>query len=606
MSLLQFWKIDKPNENTFIDEFQKGISLCSNNSDHFFELFKQIYTNIFNENIKKNFTSPKICVIGTQSSGKSSLLENFLKFPIFPKRNQGVGTKSPIKLTLNSNDSKEHLFKVNGQQVNGDDIISNVNKIFDDLGDNYDKKPIEIDISNSSLIDSFEFYDLPGIVAYPEDKKIFTENLAEEYIKDNNIILCVIPITITDLSSYYPISLIKKHKKEKNTIVVFTMADKVHHEDIGEQIISRILNESSEIKINDYLGVNIVINRSDKSNTSLEIQDTNSQKWFQKNILDIIPDEHPQKINISNKLGIYKLIDNLNNYYKEFINKNWIPCTQNKIQLKINNLLELNKELGPNFYNKHETNFFDFTKYKITITTQLLELYYNTIFENIKSIKYEQYYDFDKYYNSLIILLKSMKPLDCRKITLNDINTLIPVLKNRQFKFWRLSRLNNLFSEYISEMFIKKLLYYIETNKSNILAALIQSKTRLYQETFDRNILINYLDFVKIEIIYSKNFFCEELEKLNTPDNMCENITILEHRINIIKEILNLSKSLNKLESLKYSNYLTESNKVLETVELLKNMNYNLEIQQTINSQEYKNEDEIIAKKYINPLILTI
>ena len=593
MSLLNLWSNKKSNNITFLDEFQKGISLCSSNSEHFFNSFKDIYTNIFNQNIKDSFTSPKIYVIGTQSSGKSSLLENITKTPIFPKRKQGIGTKTPVKLILNSNDSNKHVFSVNGQTVNGEHIIDQVEKIFDELGDNYNSTPIEVKISNQSLIDSFEFYDLPGIVAYPEDKRDFTEKLTEEYIKDdNNIILCVIPITITDLSSCFTISLIKKYKREKNTIIVFTMADKVQREDIGDLIISRILNESSEIKITDYLGVNIIINRNEKNETSLENLDLTSKKWFQENILDIIPDNHSEKINVSNKLGIDNLINNLNIYYKEFIDKNWIPNTQDKIQLKIKKLLKENKKLGLNFYDDSEIKLFDFEKYKFSITTQLLDAYYVNILENIMMIKYQDYYDFDKYFDSLLKHLDSMISLDCREITL-------PMFTNNKYKYWRLSHLNNLISQFISEMFMKKLLYYLKTQKTHILASVIESLTSNRHEcerTYDKHILKIYLDFVKMEIIYSKEFFCEQLDSLNTPENLCENITVLTYRINIIKQIYNLNELLNKLNVLKSGKEIF--NNLGDMSKMINVMEDNLKLQLSTKSDTYKNSDTIIATEY--------
>ena len=340
------WKKDSlvDKKYNFEEDFMKGISVCVSNPKHFFNIFKTIYTNIFKSNeITKHFETPKICVIGSQSSGKSSLLENITKTPLFPKRRQGVGTKTPIKLNLSSKNKEEEdksEFWVNGEQVKEEEITIKIDKIFESLGDSYNDKAIEVKISNNDLID-FEFYDLPGIVSYPEDKKDFTEKLTEKYIReDNNIILCVIPITITDLSTYFPISLIKKYKREKNTILVFTMADKVQKEDIGEQIISRILNESSEINIDDYLGVNIIINRNENNCISLETLDLNSFKWFKENIIDVIPDKHPEKPRVINKLGIKNLIDSLNIYYKDFIDKNWIPNTMSNINTQINTLCE--------------------------------------------------------------------------------------------------------------------------------------------------------------------------------------------------------------------------------------------------------------------------
>ena len=129
MSIISLWSSNKNNSIAFLDDFQKGISLCSSNSSHFFNTFKEIYKEVFHKNIKDSFTSPKICVIGTQSSGKSSLLENITKTPIFHKRKQGVGTKSPVKLIIKSNYSEQPSFSVNNEKVKGDNIIEKVNDI---------------------------------------------------------------------------------------------------------------------------------------------------------------------------------------------------------------------------------------------------------------------------------------------------------------------------------------------------------------------------------------------------------------------------------------------------------------------------------------------
>ena len=50
---------------------------------------------------------PKVIVIGAESSGKSSLLENITKCPIFP-RNTSICTRQPIHLKLSKLEEDEN------------------------------------------------------------------------------------------------------------------------------------------------------------------------------------------------------------------------------------------------------------------------------------------------------------------------------------------------------------------------------------------------------------------------------------------------------------------------------------------------------------------
>lgn len=559
------WKKDNLDKiYNFQDDFMKGISVCVSNPKHFFNEFKNIYTNIFKSNkINEHFESPKICVIGSQSSGKSSLLENITKTPLFPKRKQGVGTKSPIRLNLNSCKEKESEFWINGEQVKENEIMSKIDDIFEQLGDSYNDEAIEVKITNKDLID-FEFYDLPGIVSYPEDKRDFTEKLTEKYIiQDNNIILCVIPITINDLSTYFPISLIKKHKREKNTILVFTMADKVQKEDIGEQIISRILNESSEINIEDYLGVNIIINRNENNGVSLENLDINSSKWFQDNIIDVIPDDHPEKPRVIQKLGITNLINSLNIYYKDFIDKNWIPNTMNNINTQINKLCQEEALIGNNFQ-EEESDFGFSLKLKDIIINIFIPLlvkqYFQLILAKLEGIQYEKFYNFEAYFQSLITELKEVKHIDFKNITTikNDYYSYYFFSNNGIKNVWRYGRLNNKISFQILKMFREKCLFYLECNKLNILQEVMEQQIN-GKRNYDKNIIITILKFSEKELVeekkedssnYLKSCFLTKLQSSSLLYK--ENIYVSIYRYELWKEINDLRMSLNKLNILKY------------------------------------------------------
>jgi GTP-binding protein EngB required for normal cell division len=624
--------IDK--KYTFEDDFMKGISICVNNPQHFFNVFKSIYTNIFkNTELNKEFESPKICVIGSQSSGKSSLLENITKTPLFPKRKQGVGTKTPIKLNLNctNKETDESEFWVNGEKVEKMDIISKIDLIFEKLGDSYGEKPIEVQVSNNNLID-FEFYDLPGIVSYPQDKKDFTEKLTEQYIsQDNNIILCVIPITITDLSTYFPISLIKKYKREKNTIIVFTMADKVQKEDIGDQIISRILNESSEINIDDYLGVNIIINRNENNCVSLEKLDSISSKWFKDNIIDLIPDNHPEKGRVINKLGINNLIDSLNVYYKDFIDKNWIPKTMDNINSQIIELCHEEYLIGFNFTileTEYNLKLIEILKQNIVdmFVPVLLNMYYDIFINIINDIKYETFYNFELYFEILNERLESVSYINFRKYETIMNHAFKSYLFGEGLTFtnaWRFGELNNLISKKLLKNFKYKFLTYLKLNKLNVFNELIDKKINQKNVNYNNKIVLTILEFSKMEFInekgdeienavytnFNKGLTLTNPSKLTVMINKClyetkyifnENIFVYNYRFSLCKKINDLQISFNKLNILKYENDTTKFIDIkIYSSEKIKISSYIVDILLTKDLEKSKQLLEKI-KKYFN------
>ena len=90
--------------------FYEGINISSNK---YFIEFKNIYAKVFSGiKIEDTFEIPKICVVGAESVGKSSLLENITKTPIFPK-DRDVCTKQPIHLIIKDGDRKiENVAKI--------------------------------------------------------------------------------------------------------------------------------------------------------------------------------------------------------------------------------------------------------------------------------------------------------------------------------------------------------------------------------------------------------------------------------------------------------------------------------------------------------------
>ena len=71
---------------------------------------------------KENYKEPVIAVIGSQSSGKSSLLNNISGHDIFPCGNNEVTTRCPIRLTLR-NDQHDLSATVNGKDVPVENVL---------------------------------------------------------------------------------------------------------------------------------------------------------------------------------------------------------------------------------------------------------------------------------------------------------------------------------------------------------------------------------------------------------------------------------------------------------------------------------------------------
>ncbi len=337
-------------------KFWSGESITIKSISSYFGKFIKILNDLFQDEnpeiVYSKLTIPKVIVIGAESGGKSSLLENIIKCPIFP-RNSNICTRQPIHLILRNVTNPDNiLYKItckNKTEVITDknQIMLKIQNIMNELeNDNISSDEIHIEIHDIDL-PNFEFYDLPGIRAYPTEMAQRTTQLAEYYLQQpNTIILCVVPSTTPRITSYLPIALIKKYNKEANTIIALTMADRVGQENIYDLLIKRIINDTDEFNQNEFAGCVAVINRSHVDSTTLEENDKFSNNWFLTNIINDIPEDFSKiSVELINKnIGIGNLISNLDNLYNKFIKNNWIPQTITNLNSKIENFkLELDE-----------------------------------------------------------------------------------------------------------------------------------------------------------------------------------------------------------------------------------------------------------------------
>jgi GTPase SAR1 family protein len=329
-------------KSTTISEFYQGDNIMSHLTNSLFGKIKKIYEQ---DKTNKLYQLPKVIVIGTESSGKSSLLERITKCQLFPSDSK-LCTKCPIKVKL-ENGKPSYSIQLPGDTIqqleNKKDIYPIVQNYMNSLSnDIIYKDEIIINITDIDVPD-FEFYDLPGIRTYPQNVADLSVNICKKYLSDkNSIVLCVVPCTTTRLTSCQSIALIKEAKMEHNTILVLTMTDRLQEDDISELLINRIIDKTDELNGIKFANCLAVVNRSQYTNYSLEESDQKEKEWFDENIYECIFREQ-----IIMNTSISNLLKSMDNLYNHFIKTDWIPRMINEMRIKEDTIKKELKSLEP-------------------------------------------------------------------------------------------------------------------------------------------------------------------------------------------------------------------------------------------------------------------
>eukprot|EP00834_Sanchytrium_tribonematis_P004268 NODE_201_length_13147_cov_1.076104.p1 type:complete len:804 gc:universal NODE_201_length_13147_cov_1.076104:8279-5868(-) len=201
---------------------------------------------------------PSIVVIGSQSSGKSSVLESIIGHEFLPKGNNMV-TKRPLELTLiNGNDvfatfdDMTDLGKISSFKEISHTLSALNNSVSIDQMEN--AKPIKLTI-HSPYVPDLRLIDLPGYIRVvsqdqPPSLKDGIENLCEKYVQFPNIILAVSAADV-DLANSDSLRIAKRVDPEgKRTLGVITKLDRVE-----PQMAANILgNKNFPLRLG-YIGV---------------------------------------------------------------------------------------------------------------------------------------------------------------------------------------------------------------------------------------------------------------------------------------------------------------------------------------------------------------
>ncbi|KAI4899701.1 hypothetical protein NFI96_001078 [Prochilodus magdalenae] len=216
---------------------------------------------------------PQIAVVGTQSSGKSSVLESLVGRDLLP-RGTGIVTRRPLILQLVHVDPEDRRKTSDENGVEGEEwgkFLHTKNKGISD-------EPIHLKIFSPHVV-NLTLVDLPGITKVPvgdqpKDIEIQIRELILKYISNPNCIILAVTAANTDMATSEALKVAREVDPDgRRTLAVVTKLDLM---DAGTDAMDVLMGRVIPVK----LGLIGVVNRS-----QLDINN-------KKSVADSIRDEH--------------------------------------------------------------------------------------------------------------------------------------------------------------------------------------------------------------------------------------------------------------------------------------------------------------------------
>ncbi|XP_032893452.1 dynamin-1-like protein isoform X4 [Amblyraja radiata] len=223
---------------------------------------------------------PQIVVVGTQSSGKSSVLESLVGRDLLP-RGTGIVTRRPLVLQL-VNISPEELRKASGDDDGIDaeewgKFLHTKNKIYTEFGEirqeienetervsgankGISDEPIHLRIFSPHVV-NLTLVDLPGVTKVPvgdqpRDIELQIKDLILRYIGNPNSIILSVTAANTDMATSESLKIAREADPEgRRTLAVITKLDLM---DAGTDAMDVLMGRVIPVK----LGIIGIVNRS--------------------------------------------------------------------------------------------------------------------------------------------------------------------------------------------------------------------------------------------------------------------------------------------------------------------------------------------------------
>ncbi|XP_051787961.1 dynamin-1-like protein isoform X4 [Erpetoichthys calabaricus] len=223
---------------------------------------------------------PQIAVVGTQSSGKSSVLESLVGKDLLP-RGTGIVTRRPLILQLvhvSSEDQQKATVEENGgDSEEWGKFLHTKNKIYNDFdeirqeieneterisGNNkgISPEPIHLKIFSPHVV-NLTLVDLPGITKVPvgdqpKDIEVQIRDLILRYISNPNCIILAVTAANTDMATSESLKVAREVDPDgRRTLAVITKLDLM---DAGTDAMDVLMGRVIPVK----LGIIGVVNRS--------------------------------------------------------------------------------------------------------------------------------------------------------------------------------------------------------------------------------------------------------------------------------------------------------------------------------------------------------
>eukprot|EP00941_MAST-03F_sp_MAST-3F-sp1_P005520 g5520.t1 len=270
---------------------------------------------------------PQIAVVGGQSAGKSSVLENVVGKDFLPRGN-GICTRRPLVLQLVHTPSLskngaygEFLHKPNVKFKNFDHIRQEIEKVTDDetgMNKGISDVPINLRIYSRSVT-NLTLVDLPGLTRVatgdqPENIEELIRTMMLKYITQENCIILAVHPANTDA-----LQIAKSaDRMGERTLGVLTKLDLM---DDGTDAMDILVGKSFPLK----LGWIPVVNRSQKDITNykaIDAQWKSEKKYFES---------HDQYRTIAKRCGTKVLVQRLSKLLAKHI-QHCLPEIKSKIE----------------------------------------------------------------------------------------------------------------------------------------------------------------------------------------------------------------------------------------------------------------------------------
>ncbi|XP_043588301.1 dynamin-1-like protein isoform X1 [Bombus pyrosoma] len=315
---------------------------------------------------------PQIVVLGTQSSGKSSVIESLVGRSFLP-RGTGIVTRRPLILQLvyAPKDEREHRSAENGT-LNLDEwgtFLHTKNKVYTDFneirmeiesetermaGSNKGicPEPINLKIYSTSVV-NLTLIDLPGITKVPvgdqpEDIESQIRQLVLKYICNPNSIILAVVTANTDMATSESLKLSKDVDPDgRRTLAVVTKLDLM---DAGTDAIDILCGRVIPVK----LGIIGVVNRSQ--------QDIMNNKSIQDALKDEAAFLQRKYPTLANRNGTPYLAKTLNRLLMHHI-RDCLPELKTRVNVMVSQFQTLLNSYGEDVSDKSQTLLQIITKF---------------------------------------------------------------------------------------------------------------------------------------------------------------------------------------------------------------------------------------------------